>query len=324
MGTTATGISVAEALAWIQGPDDELTTLLSAADRVRREHRGEAVELCAICNARSGNCSEDCGFCPQSVHATSDIERYGLVSTEEMVAAARQAAAHGVARFSIVTSGRAVHREADVDVIARAVELIAGELGMGVCASLGHVSPAVLRRLRDAGLQRYHSNLETAASHWAEVCTTRRYTDTWDTLLAARDAGLSLCSCGIFGMGEAPEQRVELLAKLRELDVDSVPVNFLHPLPGTRMAALPGLSPRECLRVVAVARLMLPGKVIRVCGGREHALRDLQSWLLLAGIDGLMVGNYLTTRGRGIEDDLQMLHDAGRSLVPPPSWEPPA
>lgn len=308
------GIGYQEALEWIRCDDAELGTLFARADQLRREHHGDRFQTCAILNARSGNCPEDCAFCPQSVQASTEIEKYVLVSAGEMIAAARQAAAHGAARFSIVTSGRAVARERDVDAIARAIEVMTSEIGIVACASLGHISADAMRRLADAGLDRYHNNLETAASHWDEICTTRRYNDTWDTLLLAREVGLSLCSCGIFGLGESPEQRVELLAKLQEMDVDSVPINFLHPLPGTRLAGLHAITPLQCLRVVAVARLMMPDKEIRVCGGREHNLHDLQSWLLLAGADSMMVGNYLTTRGRSHEDDLQMIADAGLVL----------
>jgi biotin synthase len=174
--------------------------------------------------------------------------------------------------------------------------------------------PAKLRRLRDAGMDRYHHNLETARSHFPQICTTQSYDDSIQTIRAAQDLGCSLCVGGLFGMGESAEQRVELLATIRELDVDSVPINFLNPIGGTRLEGAEHVTAMDCLRVVAVARLMMPRKEIRVCGGREVNLRDLQSWLLLAGVDGLMVGGYLTTPGRQAAADRQMVRDAGLEL----------
>jgi biotin synthase len=227
------------------------------------------------------------------------------------VEAARDAAAKGAHRFGIVTSGRSVHKPGEIETIAHAVEAIAGTLPVEPCVSLGLLEKETLRRLRDAGLTRFHHNLETAASFFPEICTTRRYEDSVETVRAARDAGLKTCSGGIFGLGESTAQRVELLEALRDLDVDSVPLNFLIPVPGTRLEAREPLAPLECLKIIAVARLMMPEVEIRVCGGREANLRDLQSWALLAGADGLMVGGYLTTPGRSVDEDLRMIADAG-------------
>jgi biotin synthase len=330
------GIDLREALGWIEAEGADLVELLSRASAARQEHRGDEVQLCAIVNARCGGCPDDCAFCAQSSHNDAAIQRHALLSRDEMVASAHDAAGWGVQRFSMVTSGRAVSAAEDVAVLAETTAAIREQLPVKVCASLGRVRPDVLAALVEAGLDRYHCNLETAESHWGNVCTTRRYSDTYDTLMAAREAGLSLCSGGIFGLGEDAAQRVELLAKVRELDVDSVPINFLHPIPGTPLGGTPlggtplggtplggtplgdggRITPLECIKAVAVARLMMPDKVIRICGGREHALRDLHSWVLLAGADGLMVGNYLTTAGREVEDDLRMIADAGLAVAP--------
>jgi biotin synthase len=230
---------------------------------------------------------------------------------DRIVEAARDAAARGAHRFGIVTSGRGVHEEREVETIARAVEIVAGSLPLEPCVSLGLVEGEFLHRLRDAGLTRYHHNLETAESFFPNICTTRRYEDSVETVRAAREVGLKTCSGGIFGLGESKAQRVELLEALRQLDVDSVPLNFLNPIPGTRLEGRKTLEPLEGLKIIAVARLMMPDKEIRVCGGREVTLRDLQSWALLAGADGLMVGGYLTTAGRGVDEDLRMIADAG-------------
>jgi len=310
------GIGLSEALEWIECRERDVQDLFARASRARAEHRGAEVPLCAIVNAKSGGCGDDCAFCAQSSHHAAEIESYPMQSVERLIDAAREASEWGVRRFSLVTSGRAVSRDADVRLMEQAVERIAGELPVMPCASLGRVRREVLVRLRKAGLTRYHCNLETAESHFANVCTTRRYSDTYDTLLGAREEGLSLCCGGIFGLGESPAQRVELLAKIRELEVDSVPLNFLHPIPGTPLAGIEPIRPVDGLKAVAVARLLMPDRQIRICGGREHNLRDLQSWLLMAGADGLMVGNYLTTAGRSVHDDLRMIADAGLTLAP--------
>ena len=313
-----TGIDLGEALEWIECREDDIPDLFARAARVRSEHRGARVQLCAIVNAKSGGCGDDCGFCAQSSHHAAQIQSYPMRSADDLFDAAREAAGWGVRRFSLVTSGRAVSRDADVQALVEAVARIGDGLPVLPCASLGRVRRDVLVRLRDAGLTRYHCNLETAESHFGNVCTTRRYSDTYDTLIDAREEGLSLCCGGIFGLGEAPVQRVELLGKIRELEVESVPLNFLHPIQGTPLAGVAPIRPLDCLKAVAVARLMMPTRQVRICGGREHNLRDLHSWLLMAGADGLMVGDYLTTAGRSVADDLQMIEDAALQPAPQP------
>ncbi len=317
-----TGIDVAEALEWIECQGADVFELFARATRAREEHTSGRVHLCAIVNARCGGCPDDCSFCAQSSHNAAEIQRYPLMTVEELVAAARTAQAWNVARFSFVTSGRAISKPADVAALAEAARTVAETTPMAPCASLGRVSGEVLAELFDAGLTRYHCNLETAESHFGNVCTTRRYSDTYDTLLAAREIGMSLCSGGIFGMGESPAQRVELLAKVRELEVDSVPINFLHAIEGTPLEAIEPTPALDCLKAVAVARLMMPDREIRICGGREHALRDLHSWVLAAGASGLMVGNYLTTAGRDATDDLRMIADAGLAVEGPGEASP--
>ncbi len=312
------GIGIGEALELLETEGAEMHALFARAAAARFEHHGDRVRLCGIVNAKSGGCPEDCAFCAQSAHAKTDVERYGMIGAERMIEAARSAEGHGAARFGIVTSGRTIRREQEIETLVEAVATVRRDTGLEPCASLGNLSPENLGRLAEAGLGRYHHNLETAESFFPEICTTRRYSDAFETIQAAREAGLSVCSGGIFGMGEQPAQRIELLAKLRELGVDSVPLNFLQPIPGTQLGDREPLAALDCLKAIAVARLMMPDREIRVCGGREHNLRDLQSWIFVAGADGMMVGGYLTVSGRQVEDDLRMIRDAGMTLASAP------
>lgn len=309
------GISTEEAFKLIEGEDKiQLLELLVRASKKREQYSGNKVTACSIINARCGGCAEDCAFCAQSKNSTAKIDYYALVSEDKIIKAAEKAVKDGAHHFGIVTSGRAVNGSKDLEVICRAVEHISKKLSISPCASLGTLDRKSLRRLRDSGLVRYHHNLETSESFFPTVCTTRSYKAQIEAVKDARDAGLSLCSGGIFGLGESRGQRIELLDTIRSLNVDSIPLNFLVPIPGTRMENMKDLTPFECLKIIAVARLMMPDKTIRVCGGREHNLRDFQSWIFSAGADGLMIGGYLVTSGREVHADLQMIKDAGMVL----------
>ncbi len=309
------GIDDKEALALLSTKGAEMYALFARANQIRIENKGMDVSLCGVLNAKSGMCRENCTFCPQSVHSDSKVDCYPLVSDEKMIEAARIAAGNRVSRFGIVTSGESIEDDAEVATIACAVAKIAGTAGVKPCASLGLLSRETLLRLKEAGLTRYHCNLESAESFFENICTTHKWSDSADTIRTAKSIGLTVCSGGIFGLGESLAERVELLSQIRDLDVDSVPLNFLNPVKGTPLSNASPLTSLECLKVIAVARLMLPTKTIRVCGGREHNLRDLQSWLLISGADGLMVGGYLTTFGRNVDDDLKMIADAGFNVV---------
>lgn len=309
------GISVEEALKLIELTDkDDLMVLFNRASEARKENFGNKATACSIINARCGGCSEDCAFCPQSAHSHSNVEYYPLVTEEEIVNAARQAEKDGAAHFGIVTSGRAVNTENDLETICSAIKRISDELNVQPCASLGLLDKESLRRLKSAGLTRYHNNLETAKSFFGEICTTRNFEDQVQTINDAMEVGLSVCTGGLFGMGESKAQRVEMLDTVRSIGVDSVPLNFLNPIAGTKLEGMKELTPFECLKIIAVARLMMPEKTIRVCGGRESNLRDFQSWLFHAGADGLMIGGYLVTAGREVDVDLKMIEDAGMEL----------
>jgi biotin synthase len=288
-----------------------LVSAMAEASRLRELRHGRSINLCWIVNARSGSCDQDCAFCAQSARSEARIEAYPLLEVDEIVAAARKAAERGAVRFSIVTSGGAMRRGRLLDAVLVAVERIRNETGLDVCASLGCVERRVLDELKRAGLARYHHNVETSESYWPRICTTRPYAEQRRVVVDAAEAGLEVCSGGVFGMGESLDQRIELLDEIRALHIDSVAINFFTPIPGTPLAEIAPISPLDCLRVVVAARSMMPRRDIRVCGGRERNARDLQAMLLIGGASGIMIGGYLTTPGRPPEEDLAMIRDLG-------------
>lgn len=291
--------------------------LIAAANRVRRRHKGDEVSLCAIINAKSGKCPEDCAFCSQSASARTDAPVFGLLPPSMIVDGAREALAAGARKFGIVTSGygySASDGGAEIGSITRALEDMRRGVAIHRCASLGIIGRETAARLKEAGLQEYHHNLETARSFFPQICSTHGYEEDVETIRAVKSAGLRACCGGIFGMGESPEQRVELAFTLRELDVDSVPLNFLTPIKGTRLEGAEPLPPLEILKIIAMYRMILPTKDIKVAGGREKNLRDLQCLIFAAGANSTMVGNYLTTQGRSAGDDLRMIADLGLSV----------
>lgn len=299
-----------EALAVLTAKGSALTYLLAGAHRLREANFGARIELCSIINAKSGRCPENCAFCAQSAHARTEAPVYPLKSVEEMVAGARQAAAEGSHCYGIVTSGTRVTPGAEFDRICAALGQIRTATRLDPSASLGILDAATATALAAAGCVTYHHNLETARSFFPEICTTHDYEDDVHTVRVAKAAGMKVCCGGIFGLGESLEQRVELAFTLRELEVDSVPLNFLNPIQGTRLENARHLTPLDCLRIIALFRYALPTKRISVCGGREPNLREFQSWIFMAGASGTMIGNYLTTKGRNREIDLQMFQDA--------------
>ena len=295
--------------------DADLDELLFHANRLRRHFCGDVVHLCAVLSARSGACSEDCKFCAQAAQHRTDAPVHPLVSAEEMTAAAGRAATAGADRFGIVTSGESAPRDpGDFETICAAAQDIVASGAVHACVSIGRLGPADVERLKAAGVRRVHHNLETSERFYPEICTTHSHADRVATVRHVKAAGLEVCSGGLFGLGETWEDRVDLARHLRGLGVDSVPINFLNPIPGTPLEGRPLLGPREALRIIALFRFLLPAKEIKVCGGREAVLRDLQSWMFFAGASGTMVGHYLTTTGRSPEDDLRMIADLG--LVP--------
>ncbi len=297
----------------------ELEALLERARAVRVAVHGTEVSLCGITNAKSGRCPEDCGFCAQSAHfEDTGAPEYGMMSAREIADHARIAEEAGAREFSIVTSGTRLARESELAELEEAIRIIKEETTVEPCASLGLMRRTELERLRKAGLEHFHHNLETSRSHFETVCTTHSYEEQLETIRAARDLGYKLCTGGILGMGETPEQRVELAETIRDLGVDCVPVNFLNPRPGTPMAHLRAITPEECLAAVAVFRLMMPGAHIFVMGGREVNLGALQDRIFDAGADGTMVGNYLTSAGTQPAEVVDMIRRHGLHVRPPP------
>jgi len=304
-----------EALKLINLPLDEAPDLVAAAHRVRLAYKGKTVRLCAIVNAKSGRCGEDCAFCAQSSHYRTAAAVYPLLPAEEILSRARQAASDGACGFGIVTSGVRIRRGDEWQELLRAVRLISLDGRPEPHASLGLLTPEQAQELRAAGATTYHHNLETAPSFFPSICTTHPISEDFATIRAAKGAGLAVCCGGILGLGETPAQRVELALTLRELEVDSVPLNFLNPIPGTPLENRPLLPAWEAIKAVAVFRLLLPDKDIRLCGGKERTLRQLLPLALLAGANGLMTGNYLTTSGRQPELDRELVADLGFELV---------
>lgn len=290
--------------------DGYLSWLMAGADRLRLHFRGEEIEVCAISNVRSGNCSENCSFCSQSAHHKTASPRYDYIPAEQLAEQAQRARAWGASDFGVVSKGWGVRSDKERKQLREYFETLGRDSDIGRCASLGVLDGRSARELKAMGLENYHHNLETARSYFDKVCTTHTYEENIDTVRHAVEAGLRVCSGGILGMGESLDQRIELAITLRELGVESVPLNFLSPQEGTPFGRMEPMTPREILKNIAVFRYLLPRAEIRIAGGRQF-LRDLQAMIFMAGASGVMIGDYLTTRGRRVEDDLQMLRDLG-------------
>ncbi|MBI3987899.1 MAG: biotin synthase BioB [Lentisphaerae bacterium] len=299
-------VSPETALAILRSAPHELPDLLAAATRLRRRFFGDRVFFCSILSARSGACTEDCAFCAQSAHHSTGIERYGLRSVKTMKQAFRDALPNPIDHFGIVTSGNTLHPGG----VARICGLVRRNRHPRVawCASLGSLSLDQLKALKAAGLQRFHHNLETAESFFPSICSTHSWRDRLILLRRVRKAGLEICSGGILGLGESPAQRVELAVTLAREKVDSIPVNFLIPVPGTRLEKRTPLAPLDMLRSIVMFRLVHPRAELKVCAGRTH-LRELQSLVFYAGATGFMIGPLLTVAGRDVAQDLQLLKD---------------
>lgn len=292
-----------------------LSFLLAAADRVRQEYVGDVVDLCAIVNARSGRCTEDCKYCAQSKYHKTDVEVYPLLSQEKILAKAREAEQGGAGRFAIVTSGKGMEGDREFPKILAAIRAILAETKLKVCCSLGALTKESAQALKAAGVSRYHHNIETSRANYARICTTHTYDERIRTIEIAQAAGLEVCSGGILGMRETMQDRLDMAFALRELGVHSIPLNLLHPIAGTPLAAQKPLSPLEILQSFALFRLIAPRCGIRTAGGREVNLRDMQSMALSSGISGMLIGGYLTTGGRQYAHDRRMLADLGRKAA---------
>jgi len=313
----------ADARAILDSPDEELLDLLAAAYRVRRRHFGTTVQLFFLMNAKSGLCPEDCGYCSQSKVSEAEIPRYNLLSEPKLLEAARLAAERHSKTFCIVISARGPSQR-EIDFVCHVTPRIKAEYGLNVCACLGLLTPEQARQLAAAGVDKVNHNLNTSERHYPEVCTTHTYADRVSTLAACRAAGLQLCSGGIMGMGESHDDLIDMAFELRSLNVESIPLNFLNSIDGTPLEQVSRLTPRDCLRGLAMMRLVNPSAEIRIAGGREIHLGSLQALGLYAA-NSIFVGDYLTTKGQLPEADYKMIEELGfvitrgaESAEPPP------
>jgi biotin synthase len=293
----------------LQSRDEDIPGIMAGADLIRNHYFGNEIHLCTICNGKSGRCSEDCRFCSQSAFYRTDSPVYSMMEKEELMKGGLHASDTPINRYAIVTTGRGLPT-GEVKAVAEAMAGLDGSK-IGRCASLGVLDESDLRILKQAGVSRYHHNLETSRSHFPSVCTTHTYEDRIETILSAKRIGMEVCSGGIFGIGETDDQLVEMAITLRELDVDSVPVNFLIPIKGTPFESIHSLTPLRCLRIIALFRYMLPEKEIMICGGREQNMGELHPMVFYAGASAIMTGNYLTREGRTLDKDMDMIHEMG-------------
>jgi biotin synthase len=309
----AMSLSFNEALKLIKLPDEKSLLLLAKANELRQKYKGNKISLCAIVNAKSGKCSENCSFCAQSAHhaAKASCPTYQLISADETVRTAKKARQNQANCFSIVTSGKGTKSEAELEEICKALKEIK-KTGMRRCVSLGILSREQLKRLKKAGLTRLHHNLESAESFFNKICTTHTFSERLQTIKDAKAVGLEVCAGGIFGLGETIRQRIELAFALKELEVESVPINILHPIAGTPAANNhKPMTPWEVLRLIAVFRLIMPKADIGLFGGREYALGSLQPLLFLAGANVILTGDYLVTKGQENNKDIEMIKALG-------------
>jgi len=302
-----------EAQEILAAPDADLLDLLSAAYRVRSKYFGNQVQLYFLMNAKSGLCPEDCSYCSQSKVSDAEIPKYNLLRREDILAGAKAAAERQAKTYCIVISARGPN-EREMQAVETLVPEIKQQYGLDVCACLGLLTPEQADRLKACGVDRVNHNLNTGGEFYSEICTTHTYEDRLDTLRAVRNAGMELCSGGIVGMGEKPKDIVDMALDLRELGVESIPVNFLNPIDGTPLAGSDDLTPTYCLKVLAMFRLVNPDREIRIAGGREIHLRSLQAMGLYAA-NSIFVGDYLTTKGQVPQADYDMIRDLGFEVV---------
>ncbi len=304
----------AEAQELIEAQGDELYDLFYWANRIRIRYVGRSVRFCSIVTGKLGACSEDCGYCAQSKHYKTHVTP-AKMTVAEMEAAAAEALVNGASSFGIVNSGRGP-TDAELDWLEPFFRKTAADSRIRPCATLGELKPHQAQRLREMGVQRVNHNLETSRRFFDKVISTHTYDDRVRTIRIAKEAGLSVCAGGIFGMGETWEDRLDVAFELRDLGVDVVPINFLNAIQGTPLyKRVEPLEPMEALKIIAVFRFILPDKELKIAGGREKILRDLQSWMFFAGGSSFLIGNYLTTFGRTPDQDHQMLCDLGLPYV---------
>jgi len=307
-----------EALELAATTDHEgICDIVERAWAVRTERFADATDMCSLVNAKSGGCAEDCGFCAQSRYAEADTPMHAMMEPEQILEHAKAAEAAGAHRFCMVTQGQGLSKR-DFEKILAGARLVAERTNLKRCASVGHMSAARAKELADAGIQRVHHNVETARSYYEEVTTTVRYEGRMRTIDAVREAGLETCVGGILNLGESPRQRVEMAFELSEINPTSVPINLLNPRSGTKFGDRELMDPWEVVKWVAIFRLILPDALFRLCGGRVENLGELQPLAVRAGLNGVMMGNFLTTLGAEPADDRAMFEDLGLKVARQP------
>ena len=295
----------------------EIEALVQRAWAARVERFEDSTDMCSLVNAKSGGCAEDCGFCAQSRFAEAQTPMHAMMSPEQILEHARAAEAAGAHRFCMVTQGQGLSKR-DFERILEGARMVAEHTNLKRCASIGHMSPARAQALAEAGIQRVHHNVETAESYYDEVSTTVRYEGRIRTIQAVREAGLETCVGGILNLGETRAQRVEMAFELAAIDPTSVPINLLNPRPGTKFGDREPIDPWEAVKWIAIFRLILPEALFRLCGGRVENLGELQPLAVKAGLNGVMMGNFLTTLGSEPEADRAMFEELGLNVARQP------
>jgi biotin synthase len=292
----------------------DIEALVERAWTARVEHFGDSTDMCSLVNAKSGGCAEDCGFCAQSRFAEAETPLHAMMEPEQMLEHAKAAEAAGAHRFCMVTQGQGLSKR-DFDKLLEGARLVSANTNLKRCASIGHMSVARATQLKDAGIQRVHHNVETSRSYYDEVTTTVRYEGRLRTIDAVKQAGLETCVGGILNLGETAAQRVEMAFELADINPTSVPINLLNPRAGTKFGDREYLDPWEAVQWVAIFRLILPDALFRLCGGRTENLKELQPLAVKAGVNGVMMGNFLTTLGNTPEEDRKMFEDLGLNIA---------
>jgi biotin synthase len=295
----------------------EIDALVQRAWDVRVERFGNSTDMCSLVNAKSGGCAEDCGFCTQSKYAEADTPLHAMMEPEQILEHARAAEAAGAHRFCMVTQGQGLSKR-DFGKVLAGARLVAEHTNLKRCASIGHMSASRALALKQAGIQRVHHNVETSESHYPEVSSTVRYQARLRTIDAVREAGLETCVGGILNLGETREQRVEMAFELAAINPTSVPINLLNPRPGTKFGDRELMDPWEVVKWIAIFRLILPEALFRLCGGRVENLGELQETAVKAGLNGVMMGNFLTTLGNTPDQDRAMFEELGLNVARQP------
>jgi len=305
------GISYDDAHFLMGTSGNEIYDMLYWANRIRYNSFKNVISLCSIMSARQGHCTEDCRFCSQSSRYQTNISNFPLVKRDDISEAVERGKKYKSNCVGVVTSGYSLDGSEDFDRICDDACELSKEDGPPIHASIGTITSEMAEKLVSSGVEMINHNLETSESYYSNICTTHSYNDRVETIKIAKEAGLKICSGGIFGVGESSEDRLDLAFKLKELAVEAIPLNFLSPVKGTPSSIEKPLEPMEILKIIAVFRHIFPDKELKIAGGREENLRDVQSWMFYAGANSTMIGDYLTTRGKSYDDDLQMIRDLG-------------